>query len=208
MKADEIQARISAYYTDRLQRFGETPQGVDWNSMDAQQVRFSQVLSVAVDDAQFTINDVGCGYGALINRLDEVPGFRGYTGYDVAPAMVEAARRRYGTRTDVRFTSLLEEVARADYTMASGIFSVKGDVPIEDWARYVRETIDWMATRSRRGFSFNCLTGFSEPDLMRPDLYYVDPYEMMELCRVRFSRNVALLHDYGIYEFTVRVRLN
>ena len=207
MNADEIQARISAYYTDRLQRFGETPQGVDWNSIDAQQTRFTQVLSVAVDDGQFTINDIGCGYGALIARLDTVPGFRGYTGYDVASVMVEAARRRYGIRPDVRFTSLLEEVAAADYTVASGVFSVKGDVPIEDWASYVRETIDWMATRSRRGFSFNCLTRFSEPDLMRPDLYYVDPYEMMELCRVRYSRKVALLHDYGIYEFTVRVRL-
>ena len=41
---------------------------------------------------------------------------------------------------------------------------------------------------------------------MRPDLYYADPCELFDRCKRRYSRNVALLHDYDLYEFTILVR--
>jgi SAM-dependent methyltransferase len=203
----EILRRVSAYYTRKLDAFGETPRGFDWNSSDAQQVRFTQILSVCEGDPSFRINDVGCGYGALLDRLDALPGCTGYTGYDVAPAMVEAARRRYRDRRDVRFTNALDEVSAADYSVASGIFSVKGDVDADSWLAYVHRTIDLICERSQRGFSFNALTAYSDPSRMRPDLFYADPHELFAWCYRRHSRNVALLHDYGIWEFTIRVRL-
>jgi hypothetical protein len=41
---------------------------------------------------------------------------------------------------------------------------------------------------------------------MREDLFYADPCELFDYCKTRFARNVALLHDYGLYEFTILVR--
>jgi hypothetical protein len=41
---------------------------------------------------------------------------------------------------------------------------------------------------------------------MRADLYYADPAQVFDYCKRRFSPNVALLHDYGLYEFTILVR--
>jgi hypothetical protein len=41
---------------------------------------------------------------------------------------------------------------------------------------------------------------------MRPDLFYADPAEVFEYCRKRYSRSVALLHDYPLYEFCILVR--
>jgi hypothetical protein len=41
---------------------------------------------------------------------------------------------------------------------------------------------------------------------MRDDLFYADPLALFEHCRTRFSRRVALLHDYPLYEFTLLVR--
>ena len=41
---------------------------------------------------------------------------------------------------------------------------------------------------------------------MRPDLYYADPCRLFDLCKRRYAKNVALLHDYGLYEFTILVR--
>jgi SAM-dependent methyltransferase len=205
---DDILARVSKYYSAKLAEHGETPRGVDWNSTEAQQVRFTQILSICRDDPAFSINDIGCGYGALVERLVELPGFLTYTGFDIAEPMIEAARRRYPTRHELRFTSRFEDVPVADYTVASGIFSVKGDVPEDAWHRYVMETIDDLRRLSRRGFAFNCLTAFSDPDRMRPDLHYADPHAVFDHCRRRYARNVALLHDYGIFEFTIRVRLD
>ena len=44
------------------------------------------------------------------------------------------------------------------------------------------------------------------PERMRPDLYYADPCRLFDHCKRRYSRHVALLHDYGLYEFTILVR--
>jgi len=41
---------------------------------------------------------------------------------------------------------------------------------------------------------------------MREDLYYADPCFIFDYCKRNFSRNVALLHDYELYEFTIIVR--
>ena len=207
MEDADILQRVGAYYTRRLEEFGATPHGVDWSSSDAQSTRFTQLLSVCADDPSFRLNDIGCGYGALVERVEALPGCTGYTGYDVAPAMVETARRRYGERAGIRFTSSADDVPVADYSVASGIFGVKGDVDAEDWLAYVHRTIDRIRDRSRRGFAFNALTAYSDPNRMRPDLYYADPHALFAWCRRRHSRNVALLHDYGLWDFTIRVRL-
>ncbi len=53
---------------------------------------------------------------------------------------------------------------------------------------------------------FNCLTSYSDPEKKRDELYYADPCALFDMCKRRYSRQVALLHDYGLYEFTILVR--
>lgn len=64
-----------------------------------------------------------------------------------------------------------------------------------------------MSGLSRLGFAFNLLTGYADKALMRADLFYCDPSEYFDLCKRLYSRNVALLHDYDEFEFTLLVRL-
>jgi hypothetical protein len=71
----------------------------------------------------------------------------------------------------------------------------------------VLSTLDRMHALSQRGFAFNMLTVHSDAEKMRDDLYYGDPEFFLGHCLARFSRHVALLHDYPLYEFTVLVRL-
>jgi hypothetical protein len=40
---------------------------------------------------------------------------------------------------------------------------------------------------------------------MRDYLYYVASLKLFDLCKRRYSRNVALLHGYGLFAFTVVV---
>lgn len=75
-----------------------------------------------------------------------------------------------------------------------------------EWFNYLQETLDSLDRFSRRGFSFNCLTSYSDEDRKRDYLYYADPCQLFDLCKRRYSRQVALLHDYGLYEFTILVR--
>jgi hypothetical protein len=121
--------------------------------------------------------------------------------------MLGHAREEHAADPRIRFVGREDELEPADYTVASGIFNVKLDVSDEDWREYVLETIDSLARLSTRGFAFNMLTSYSDPERMRPDLFYGDPRFFFDRVKRGYARNVALLHDYGLYEFTLIARL-
>jgi SAM-dependent methyltransferase len=198
-------ASVARYYTDRLDAHGATPHGVDWSSEGSQQLRFTQLLRVLEGETP-TIIDYGCGYGALAQRLiADGRDFR-YVGFDVSTSMVRSARSLIADGR-CRFTASEDELGRADFTIASGIFNVRLKTRETDWQDYVARTYDKLAACSERGFAANMLTRYADPPLMRDDLYYADPARYFALCKERYSRNVALLHDYDLYEFTLLVRL-
>ena len=122
--------------------------------------------------------------------------------------MVVAARARHAARPEARFTAATAPDAIADYGIASGIFNVRQGIKDDIWFDHIQATLDVMDATSRAGFAFNCLTTYSDADKMRDSLYYADPSRLFDLCKRRYSRQVALLHDYGLYEFTILVRKN
>lgn len=206
MPFDRLIGAAEEYYSGKFAEHGASARGVDWNSDASQELRFEQLLKVRADDAPFTIVDYGCGYGALVDflRSRSAP-FAAYTGFDVARSMLEHARETYGGE-GCRFVDHDADLERADYVVASGIFNVKFDADGPTWTEYVVATVRRLWELSARGCSFNMLTSYSDPDKMRPDLYYGDPRFFFDLCRRELSRHVALLHDYGLWEFTVIVR--
>jgi len=94
----------------------------------------------------------------------------------------------------------------ADYGLASGIFNVRLGRSDAEWYDYLQVTLDVLDRTSSLGFAFNCLTSYSDEDKKRDCLYYADPCGLFDLCKHRYFRQVALLHDYGLYEFTILVR--
>lgn len=198
--------KVEAYYREKLERFGAGPRGVDWNDGESQDLRFRQLLQLCEVDRQFTINDLGCGYGALLAHLARRNLPFSYRGFDISPAMIAAARQTFGRLANASFEEAGRPMTPADYTVASGIFNVKLDTPAPEWLEYVLATLDSMDDASREGFAFNCLTVYSDAGRMREDLYYGDPCFLFDYCKRRFSKHVALLHDYGLHEFTLLVR--
>jgi SAM-dependent methyltransferase len=197
---------VARYYTSKLEEHGTTARGVDWNGEASQTLRFDQLLRIVDVAGRFSINDLGCGYGALLDYLDGRGFGVDYTGIDVSAKMVRAGARRFEGRADVDFICAARLNREADYSVASGIFNVRLERSDAEWRGYIEATLDLLNAASRRGFSFNCLTSYSDAAKMRDDLYYADPCRLFDLCKRRYSKNVALLHDYGLYEFTILVR--
>jgi SAM-dependent methyltransferase len=197
---------VQRYYSEKVTEHGPTAKGVDWNSEASQELRFEQLLKVCDFASTFTINDYGCGYGALVRYLEERGWRFRYTGFDISARMLEQARELVGDSERYRFVADADELERADYTVASGIFNVRLDAGDDAWETHVLATLDRLDALSERGFAFNMLTSYSDPDRMRPDLYYADPRAIFDRCKRSYSRWVALLHDYGLYEFTILVR--
>lgn len=199
-------AQVSRYYGERLREHGASPQGVDWNGRESQRLRFGELLRIRGARRDYSLNDVGCGYGALAEYLGELGERCDYLGVDISPAMIEKALELHRGRVGCRFLAGECADRSADYTVASGIFNVKLDAPQAAWRAHVLQALDGLDAGSRRGFAFNCLTKYSDAERMRPYLFYADPCELFDYCKRRFSRDVALLHDYGLYEFTLLVR--
>lgn len=196
---------VATYYSARLQQYGNTPAGVDWRDADSQTLRFEQ-LSRVVTDPGASVVDFGCGYGAMLDhmRRNGLHGF--YRGIDIAPAMVQAASAAHADDAKAVFELGDTPSDTADFAIASGIFNVRLGYSDAAWLAYVDAAIAALDRAGTRGFAFNCLTSYSDADRMRPDLYYADPCYWFDQCKRRYSRHVALLHDYGLYEFTLIVR--
>jgi SAM-dependent methyltransferase len=199
---------IADYYANTLERHGATPQGADWNSAESQQCRFQQLARLWTCVAPPTsINDYGCGFGAMRDYLRGI-GYDGeYRGFDIVPAMVDTARARSAADPRSRFVTAIEDLAPADYTVASGIFNVKLEADPDDWRQHIFETLHRMRAVSTLGFAFNVLTLRSDPERRRAHLHYASATELFDYCQDHFSRYVAALHDYPLYEFTILVRL-
>ncbi|MEI7867575.1 MAG: class I SAM-dependent methyltransferase [Candidatus Methylumidiphilus sp.] len=203
---NDLLFELAEYYSEKLATHGETPNGVDWNSQESQVLRFEQLTKIINQAQGFTLNDLGCGYGALFDYLASCHQTFAYNGCDVSVDMIHAAITRYANKPNARFAVTSEPPDIADYSVASGIFNVRLSRGKAEWHDYLEATLDVLDRSSRWGFSFNCLTSYSDEGKMREHLYYADPCALFDYCKRRYSRHVALLHDYGLYEFTILVK--
>lgn len=204
-----INQSIKEYYEANLQQHGATAQGVGWKNQEAQQIRFSQLLKVIYTKPPFSINDLGCGTGDLFDFLSKEFASFSYHGYDVMPEMVTMAKEHHRT-PDATFKLIAEssEMLTADYTLASGIFNLKFNSSDESWKEYIIKTLHSMNDKSSLGFAFNALTSYSDKEMMKEELFYSDPRWLFDYCRKNFAKNVALFHDYKMYDFTILVKKN
>lgn len=200
---DTITSAVKKYYSEKILTHGSIPQGVDWNTKDGQETRFEQLLKICDSNSFFSINDLGCGYGALYEYLTHRKYDIHYVGYDVSEAMLNAASNKFGNAEFILSDKCQKKL---DYTIASGIFNVKLTTSNSDWETYLLLILDNMFSMSNKGFAFNALSQYSDPEYRRQDLFYADPLFLFDYCKKKFSKNIALLHDYNLFEFTILVR--
>ena len=94
-KTEDILTDVAQYYSEKLVLHGETPQGVDWNGEESQTLRFEQLYKIVKTTNHFSINDIGCGYGAFYDFLTHKHESFSYCGIDVSESMIHAAEQRY-----------------------------------------------------------------------------------------------------------------
>ncbi len=204
--SDPILDAVGAHYAAALARHGATARGVDWKDADGQRLRHRQFLRLLGDDPDASVLDLGCGYGDFLPFL-RASGHRGpYIGWDIAPAMIEAARAAHGEGADRAFHVGAAPDAPADYAIGSGILNVIRGACASAWSRHVDATVAALARASRKGFAFNMLSLDSDADRRRPDLHYADPAATFRALVAAHGRHVAVLQDYGLWEFTALVR--
>jgi SAM-dependent methyltransferase len=200
--------RIAKLYTDGLAEFGPVAKSVGWRGEISQKLRFQkliQVIDEEVKTRELSVNDLGCGYGAMYQYLKDDCGLKiaKFFGYEISQEMLSCAQNMIKDEEAVFVVSdhILYE---ADYSFTSGIFNVKFDIEEGLWKHYIEEVLLNMHEKSTRGFAFNVLTTYV--DYKEDHLYYADPFYFFDFCKKNFSKKVSLLHDYDLWEWTMLVK--
>ncbi|HSV60925.1 MAG TPA: class I SAM-dependent methyltransferase [Variovorax sp.] len=199
---------VERYYTSKVRRHGPTPLGVDWNSPMSQRLRFVQLLKVVDWTAvPLSLHDLGCGYGALLEHLQDRHQDAGvqYLGSDLSVEMIKHAGRLWASHVDARFDLTATPLPVVDYTVASGIFNVCLGYSVTDWEDHVAATLAQMHASSCRGFSVNFMTQrtlFERP-ATAGQLYATEPDRWMTYCAKQLNCKICCVQDYGLNEFTL-----
>ncbi|CAN5869424.1 class I SAM-dependent methyltransferase [soil metagenome] len=192
---------IAAFYDQLVRRFGRDPRALDWRSRASQLKRF-EILAEVGELAGCRVLDVGCGLGDLHDFLAAKQISTDYAGWDIAPAMVEAAKRRL-PHAEIRLMDIAAthiEPSRFDFVIASGLFSLRTMQPYA----YVAETVRRMLELCRRAVAFNSLSArwASTNATVEDGRFVADPARTLDIC-LELTPNVVLRHDYMPHDFTI-----
>jgi SAM-dependent methyltransferase len=198
---------IARYYTRRVNTHGPTPWGVDWTCALTQQLRFVQLLKVCGRRRRFSLNDLGCGYGALLPFVRERygPSKVDYAGADISSAMIRRARQLWADQALARFCRSSELPRVADFSVASGLFNVRLKHTDAVWVGFVKEVLGELQRASRIGFAVNFLLPALPGLIPLSGLYRTASDPWVDYCRETFRADVTVIRDYGLREFTLLV---
>ena len=185
-------------YNERFKKNGGNIGTLAVGNMERQIVRFN-VLSEIGDLEGASVVDVGCGfgdfYGFLLSRGIKVE----YTGYDMNPTLINAAREKFpGARFEVLdfFSDKCKE--KFDYVVSSSTFNNK--LTGGDNYTMIHNVLKRSFTICNEGVSINFLTNYV--DYKQGHAFYYGPEKIFKYCK-SITNRVALRHDYCLYEFTV-----
>lgn len=211
-----IQAIMQEHYSATFEKHGCTLQGVDWgDNVERGEIRYTKILEL-IDSSPFSILDVGCGYGELLNRIElsgsgssnTEPHFAklvSYTGIDLVQPMIDAAAAKYPKHTFIWGDFLSHEFTgtRFDYVACNGIFTQKLTAGIMDMDAASRAMIRKMFDLCDKGIVFNMMS--SNVNFMAPNLFYKSPVETLAWVSSELSPHVRLDQSYRMFEYMVYV---
>jgi SAM-dependent methyltransferase len=199
----ELKQALVRHYEAQLRRHGPTAEGMDWKDSASQRLRF-RILCEVCELRGRSLHEIGAGAGHLLDYLRESGVAAEYSGSDLSPAMVEAARRLHpGAPFEQRDLLLETPVPSYDVVVCSGLFHVSLGHDEAAWRRFVEETLRRMWGLCRVAIAFNLMS--DRVDWRVPTLHYASPGETLDFCRRELGRFVTLRHDYPLHEYTVYV---
>ena len=209
---DELFGQVGQYYSKKITTYGPTPLGVDWSCVPTQEMRFVQLLKICAFNKEvngaISLNDIGCGYGALLAFLGKRYRKKtiDYLGVDLSPAMIAQAQKRWKNRALTSFQVVRSGYRVADYALASGIFNVKLMQPTALWERMIGQILNEMHTTSQLGFAVNFLAPMPVGAPPVVELYRAPPNVWCSYCQQTLGAQVEVLTGYGLREYTLLVR--
>jgi hypothetical protein len=199
-----IRDQLEVYRRSFLEH-GDSPLATFNTGREVQRLRFDRLLAPLLPlRSPFTIHDVGAGLCDLHAHLNHRGIAHEYSATEIVPEMIETARAKY-PEIAIHQRDLLAELPadRHDFVVLSGAFNIPGATAPDAWRAFVLAMVRRMYEMARLAVAFNFLT--AHRTRTDPDLYYIDPGEMLAWCAGELSRFVLLDHSAPLFECTMTV---
>jgi hypothetical protein len=206
--------RMIKYYEDLYGKYGYDLRSLDWKDPAGQILRYStlfSIVSMGKKRSDLTIADIGSGLGHFYGHL-KAQGLLSkhkikYTGYDISPKLVKAARDKF-KEAKFEVKDILEGyfTEKFDYVFSCGVFNIRLTGEDEHYA-FVKEMLLRMYESANLGVAVNFLSingiYYVEGAGLKDSVYYYfNPEDIVRFVR-SFASRFVLRHDYHVGDFTV-----
>ncbi len=188
------------FYSGAYTKHGVSPQGVNWYSLQTQEIRFDVIAALLKEELrESSIADAGCGFGdfhLFLHARDLAP--KHYIGIDVMEEFLQVAKKRLAHARGCSFTCkniLKETLPHADWYVCSGALNILSD--FNTWL-----FIEKMLMFARKGVVFNILQGRRDGS----DFNYKEKEEMVSFLEEK-GLEYEIIEGYLEKDMTIKVRV-
>jgi SAM-dependent methyltransferase len=199
---------IVEHYERCLREHGDSYLGVDWPSRKDLETRYRAMLGVIrpEDKKPVSLLDFGCGAAHLRGFIKKTgrKGIR-YLGLDLSKEFVDLCRRKYPKDAFYCVDALKpgSRLPAFDYAVMNGVFTEKRKMMHKEMFAYMQKLLAKVFLRSRKGVAFNVMS--KRVDWELPAAFHLGMDDLSKFLTAKLTRNFAIRHDYGLYEYTTYI---
>ena len=200
-----LNKEITNIYNKRFDTFNNTPKGVFWNSKLSQDLRLNIILDKILQNAksdEFSIADIGCGYGRLYEIMKErnLDNQFQYYGFDINQNLINFCKNNKGFE-NVKFAISAFPFKNTDYVVMSGTYNLAPTNNIPLWEDYIIKNLTSNWKLVEKAIIFNCL--IKEKKEINKALYYTELLWIKKICEENFCQPIIIKHQMLKEDITV-----
>ena len=186
----EFEKKVADEYNLRFIKYGAQPKSSLWFSEQRQILRFDFIINCIKTNSMpshFSVNDIGCGYGGFLKRLQD--SFSNdkftYAGFDLAKSPIGYCELKYAKK-GVQFylSGIPSEIA--DYSVMSGTFNYAPDLTVKAWKDYLFKSLNLIWKFTRRSMIFNLMIS-EEDKITSQSISYIRKETIVNFCKRNFG---------------------
>ena len=185
-----LEYKINNSYTNRLMKYGNTPQGLFWKNSFTQIHRFELIITALNkyhNLKKFIICDIGCGYGKFLeflrNKLNKSNFL--YQGCDLNNRLINHCSRNYSDE-NCKFYKKSSPRGIVDFSVMSGTFNLSVTDDVKIWEKYILKNLTNIWKKTDKIMAFNLL--HQNERKIKQNLYYTDKNWIKDICEQKFGK--------------------
>lgn len=175
MKEDQRE-RIIKRHKHSIWMHGHSPLALYWENREVQELRFEVLVGCGVKTGD-SVLDIGCGFADLYHYMQSKGIEVDYTGIDLSPDMIEAAKSKAPTLKLFQGDLLSFNPPKQSYDW--GLLSGALNEPLHDDGEYLHAMLPRLYATCRKGIAFNLLN--DEYEWTEQERYTLQAYKPTDI---------------------------